>query len=306
MLAYILDPVASYLETRRMSRGNATIIIFLVFFSIIVLVGWIILPGIVSELSALRNNLNLEDPKTITQTIKNFIHNNIGFINVETMHIDEKITQFISFLTDELLLILGSMVSIVSYIVIVPFIIFFLLKDGRTMKKTFIYYVPNKYFEMTLNVLHKIDQQLGWYLRGQFSEAFVVGLLSVFALWLLNVQYFTIIGIFAGLANMIPYVGPVAGAIPAIIVTMINGNDPIKIVYIVIAFAIIQLIDNILLQPVVLSKSVNLHPLIIVFAVLIGGQLFGILGMLLAVPTAGIIKVTSKEIYQGIRKFNLI
>ena len=174
------------------------------------------------------------------------------------------------------------------------------------MKKAFIHLVPNRYFEMTLTVIHKIDQQLGWYLRGQFTEAFVVGLLSVVALWLLDVQYFIIIGIFAGLANMIPYVGPVAGAIPAIVVTGINGDKPIKILYIIVAFVIVQLIDNVVVQPFVLSKSVHLHPLIIVFAVLIGGQFFGLLGMLLAVPVAGIIKVTSSELYHGIRKFNLV
>jgi predicted PurR-regulated permease PerM len=174
------------------------------------------------------------------------------------------------------------------------------------MKKAFIHLIPNRYFEMSLNVLHKIDQQLGWYLRGQFTEAFVVGVLSVLALWLLDIQYFIIIGIFAGLANMVPYVGPVAGAVPAIVVTIINGNEPIKVIYIVVAFAIVQLLDNVLLQPMVLSKSVHLHPLIIVFAVLIGGQFFGLLGMLLAVPAAGIIKVTSSELYQGIRKFRLM
>jgi predicted PurR-regulated permease PerM len=174
------------------------------------------------------------------------------------------------------------------------------------MKKAFIYLIPNRYFEMVLNVIHKIDQQLGWYLRGQFTEAFVVGLLSVTALWLLDVQYFIIIGVFAGLANLIPYIGPVAGAVPAIIVTLVNGSSPIRLLYIVIAFTIVQIIDNVVLQPLVLSKSVNLHPLIIVFAVLIGGQFFGVLGMLLAVPAAGIMKVTSSELYEGIRKFKLI
>jgi putative permease len=199
-----------------------------------------------------------------------------------------------------------NMVSVIMVAVIIPFVVFFLLKDGRNMKKQFISYVPNRYFEMTLNVLHKIDMQLGGYLRGQFIEAFVIGLLAVIALGILQVKYFTIIGMVAGLANMVPYVGPVAGAVPAIIVTLANDGDPMKLVYIVIAFAIVQLIDNILVQPLVLSKSVNLHPLVIVFAVLIGGQFFGLLGMLLAVPTAGIIKVTFMELYNAIRKYHLI
>jgi predicted PurR-regulated permease PerM len=306
LLAYILDPIASYFEAKGLSRGNATVIIFVVFFSTIGLIGWTLLPGFFRELFTLQNSLNLEDTESISQSLKSFIEKNFSFINVENINLEEKVKNTLSVFTDELLSILANLLSVVTYVVIIPFVVFFLLKDGRKMKKAFIHLVPNRYFEMILNVIHKIDQQLGWYLRGQFTEAFVVGLLSVIALWLLNVQYFIIIGIFAGLANLIPYIGPVAGAIPAILVTIVNGGSPIHILYIVIAFTIVQLIDNVLLQPLVLSKSVNLHPLIIVFAVLIGGQFFGILGMLLAVPAAGIIKVTSSELYQGIRKFNLI
>ena len=306
LIAYILDPVASYLEAKGMSRVYATIIIFLLFFITIGITSWTLLPGLLGELYTLQQSLSLEDTTSLSKKVETFIGTNLGFINVENLEIEEKIRNTLSLLTDELLTILASLLSIISFVVIVPFVVFFLLKDGRKMKKAFIHFVPNRYFEMTLNVLHKIDQQLGWYLRGQFTEAFVVGLLSVIALWLLDVQYFIVIGIFAGLANLIPYVGPVAGAIPAIVVTLGNGSEPIKVLYIVVAFALVQLIDNVVVQPMVLSKSVNLHPLIIVFAVLIGGQFFGLLGMLLAVPAAGIIKVTSSELYQGIRKFNLM
>ena len=306
LIAYILDPVASYLEAKGMSRVYATIIIFLLFFITIGITSWTLLPGLLGELYTLQQSLSLEDTTSLSKNVEAFIGTNLGFINVENLEIEEKIRNTLSLLTDEVLTILANLLSIISFVVIVPFVVFFLLKDGRKMKKAFVHVVPNRYFEMTLNVLHKIDQQLGWYLRGQFTEAFVVGLLSVFALWLLDVQYFIIIGIFAGLANLIPYIGPVAGAIPAIVVTLINGDEPIKFLYIVVAFAIVQLIDNVVIQPLILSKSVNLHPLIIVFAVLIGGQFFGLLGMLLAVPAAGIIKVTSSELYQGIRKFNLM
>jgi predicted PurR-regulated permease PerM len=306
LIAYILDPIASYLEAKGITRIYATVAIFLMFFIIVGLTSWIFLPGLISELFTLQQNLSLEDTSSLTEKIEKFISSNLGFVNVKNLDIAGKIGNGVSLLTDELLSILTGLLSFISIVIIVPFVAFFLLKDGRKMKKAFIHLIPNRYFEMSLNVLHKIDQQLGWYLRGQFTEAFVVGVLSVLALWLLDIQYFIIIGIFAGLANMVPYVGPVAGAVPAIVVTIINGNEPIKVIYIVVAFAIVQLLDNVLLQPMVLSKSVHLHPLIIVFAVLIGGQFFGLLGMLLAVPAAGIIKVTSSELYQGIRKFRLM
>jgi predicted PurR-regulated permease PerM len=306
LIAYILDPIASYLEAKGITRTYATIIIFLLFFSVIAVTSWIFLPGLIRELYTLQQNLMSEDPSMLTRKIESLITTNLKYFDVKTLGIEEKVQNGISLLTDELIAILAGFISTISIMIIVPFVVFFLLKDGRNMKKTFIHFIPNRYFEMTLTVLHKIDLQLGWYLRGQFTEAFVVGVLSVLALWLLDVQYFIIIGVFAGLANMIPYVGPVAGAVPAIVVTLINGHDPIKLLYIILAFTVVQLIDNILLQPMVLSKSVHMHPLIIVFAVLIGGQFFGILGMLLAVPAAGIIKVTSSELYQGIRKFRLL
>jgi len=109
-----------------------------------------------------------------------------------------------------------------------------------------------------------------------------------------------LIGIFAGLANMIPYIGPLAGGVTAVSVVLVNGGSGQQVL---IAFLIVQLTDNVLVQPLVVAKTVNLHPLIIVFAVIIGGQFFGVLGMLLAVPAAGIIKVLTSEFYLGFKKY---
>ena len=306
LIAYILDPIASYFEARGLSRTTATVIIFLLIFLIIGLGSWLLLPGLFRELITLQNTLSADATNDIITSIEQFLKDNFRFLETETLDLSGKLDDLLSFAAEELLIFLSSIVSILSAVVIVPFIVFFLLRDGRNMKKTFISYVPNRYFEMTLNFLHKIDQQLGGYLRGQFFEAFVVGLLSVIALWILDVKYFTIIGIFAGLANMIPYVGPFAGAIPAIVVTIIHDGNLSMVLYVIMAFVLIQIIDNVVLQPTVLSRSVNLHPLTIVLAILVGGQFFGLLGMLLAVPAAGILKVTASELYKGIRKFRLI
>jgi len=306
LIAYILDPIASYLEAKGISRTFATSIIFIFVFLIFALLIWLFIPGLLDQLIDLQSSVSLQSEDNIILSVENFIKNNIRILNVDALNLREKINSTLDLLAYELVSILGNIISILPAILIVPFIVFFLLKDGREMKKQFIHYIPNRYFEMSLNVLHKIDRQLGSYIRGQFIEASVVALLSILALWLLDVKYFTVIGVFAGLANMIPYVGPVAGAIPAIAVTWLNGGTVPEILYIVIAFAIVQLIDNILLQPMVLSRSVNLHPLIIVLAILIGGQFFGLLGMLLAVPAAGVLKVTSRELYNGVRKFRLL
>jgi len=304
LIAYILDPVASFMEGKGLARSTATTIIFLVFFLIIALSVWFILPGILGQLFVLQKQLGSGGTDSLILTIQDFIKSTFGSIDVESLDLKGKLQSLTTNVSDQVMVILSNLGAILSVVAIIPFVVFFFLRDGRNMKKLFISYVPNRYFEITLNIMHKIDGQLGGYLRGQFTEATVVGVLGAIALLILNVKYSIIIGIFAGLANMIPYVGPVAGAVPAIVVTLVNGGSMITIIYIIIAFAIVQFIDNMIVQPIVLSKSVDLHPLIIVFAVLIGGKFFGLLGLLLAVPAAGMIKVTSSEIYQGIKKFH--
>jgi predicted PurR-regulated permease PerM len=306
LIAYILDPIASKLESKGINRLIATILIFAILLSFIIFGSWTIFPTIFNDLLELQANLDPQASTNFFTQIESFLKENFTFVDLSNFNIQNEINNLVSGFTKQIISFAANLVSVVSTVVIIPFVTFFLLKDGREMKKLFISYIPNRYFEMSLNVLHKIDMQLGGYLRGQFIEAFVVGSLAIIALWILGIQYFILIGIFAGLANLIPYVGPVAGAIPAIIIAITNGADSNLIIYIIFAFIIIQLIDNVVMQPLVLSKSVNMHPLIIVIAILIGGKFFGILGMFLAVPAAGILKVTSSEIYNGVKKFNII
>jgi putative permease len=193
--------------------------------------------------------------------------------------------------------------SIVLYAVTVPFIVFFLLKDGREMKKMFISIVPNRYFEFALDLLYKMDLQLGNYLRSQFTDAVVFGVLATIALWLLGVKYFLFIGVFAGLANLIPYVGPIAGALPAVAVALFDAGDVTLALQIVLAFIILKLTDDMLVQPLLVAKGVHMHPLLVLMAIIIGGELFGMLGMLLAVPATGFAKVVLQESIVTLKKY---
>ena len=156
---------------------------------------------------------------------------------------------------------------------------------------------------MVLNIIHKIDQQLGGYLRGLLIDASVIAVLASIALWIIGSPSFVVVGIFAGLANMIPYVGPLAGALAAIIVNFVATGTFDQALPIVIAFAIVQIVDNAIVQPLVISKNVAIHPVTIILAILIGGQFFGLIGMFIAVPVASILKVTSVELYRGIQKY---
>ncbi len=306
LVAYILDPVASFLEYKGLSRTQATIIIFILIATVLTVTFAFLIPPIINELAAIQQNIGSGDSANFFDKIEAVIHKNVPFIDEGELDIQGRINTLVEGLASSIFSIIGSVVSIVTTIIIIPFAVFFLLKDGRDLKKAFISMIPNRRFEMALNILHKTDLQLGGYLRGQFFDALTVGILATFAMWMLDIRYYFLIGIFAGLSNMIPYVGPLAGMITAITVVLINGGGGHLIIMAAVAFIIIQLLDNVLIQPLVVAKSVNLHPLLIIFVVIIGGQFFGILGMVLAVPATGIIKVLGLEFYNGFKKYKMI
>jgi len=191
-----------------------------------------------------------------------------------------------------------SVLSFITYLALVPFILFFFLYEGPGIKRVALQLVPNRYFETVITLMFNINQKLGGYLRGMLFEALCVSLLSMAVLGVLRVEYALIIGATAGLFNMIPYMGPVSGAIPAILIQFMNTHSIQNCVYVAIAFAAIQVIDNMLLQPLIYSQSSDVHPLLILFAAMVGGSFGGLWGMIVSVPLAGIIKVLVEQIYK--------
>lgn len=305
LLAYIIDPLANLFESRGMSRTSATVVIFSAISLIIAVSLSVFLPILFQEVMAIQSGLDSGETSAVISRIESSIKANLGFMGVKDIDLAEKLHKTMVYIGDWIFNHILDVVSLVIHLVVTPFIIFFLLKDGRKIKRQFISMVPNRYFEFSLNLLYKMDMQLGNYLRGQFLDACVVGILSVFALWLLGVKYFLIIGVFAGLANLIPYLGPVAGVTPAVLITILDSGDMTLAFYIIIAFALIKLVDDALVQPLIVGRSVKMHPLLVLLAIIVGGKFFGVLGMILSVPVAGFIKVLIQESVANFRRYRL-
>ena len=196
-----------------------------------------------------------------------------------------------------------GVISGLTFVVIVPFVAFFFLKEGRRLTRCFMALVPNAYFELCLNLMHQANKQIGNYIRGQLLAVLVVSVLSISGLSIIGVYYALPLGLLAGLANVIPYLGPLIGIVCSSIVALATGGGLAMVAKVIAMFLIVQLIDNVLIQPTVVAKSVELHPLVILFVVMVGSQLMGIVGMLIAVPLTGIAKVSGQTIYKGIRQY---
>ena len=191
-----------------------------------------------------------------------------------------------------------------------------LLVEYHDFKRSLVKFMPNKYLEIGLRMIYNIEQQISSYLRGQILAASSVAILSIIGLFILNqiganITLIMFIGIIAGLANLIPMVGPFIGMIPAILIALMNnvGNDlalhhqifnvipsPFFILDIIFMFIIVQQIDNNFITPMVVGESVGLHPMVVMIVLLIGGTIIGPIGMLFAIPAAGVLKVLLSEI----------
>ncbi len=203
--------------------------------------------------------------------------------------------------------LVGQLLSGLTFFVIVPFVLFFFLGESRRIKRAIIEQVPNRYFELVLNLLHRIDRQLGSYMRGMVLSVLIVSLLSITGLYIIGLEHFLLIGLLAGLANVIPYMGPAIGIIAGVVAAVLQYSALSfgVVIPVIIVFAIVQLVDNVFVAPMVVGRSVNLHPLLVIFAVLVGSELFGAVGMLLAVPTTAVIKVSVRTIYEGWRGYSV-
>lgn len=193
----------------------------------------------------------------------------------------------------------------------VIFITFFLLYEKGILRKNLIRFIPNQYFEVSISALYKVERLLSNYLLGLLIQMLSIFTIAAIGLKIAGIDYAITIAIFAALANLIPYVGPILGASFGLAVSLSSalaygsGEYLLVLLKVGVVFLTIQLMDNLILQPVIFSKSVKAHPLEIFLVVFIGANLGGAVGMILAIPTYTILRVSARELYLGYKQYRI-
>ncbi len=306
LFSYLLRPPVEFLQKKGLTRNRSTIVVFVLLFLLII--------GILGGFSPLiwRQAVNLQHTLgelQIEETIEdgsgqleetlgfmgylNELEKSLGFIPEGTFQ--EQISRAYDWGLQQITGLLFNLYLIAQYMVVIPFIAFFLVRDQQEIEKFFLSAVPNVFFEMAYNIYIKVDGKIGEYMRGLALEALFIAILSAVGLYLLSVPYAVTIGIFVGLANIVPYIGPVVGAVPALIVQFVETESLAAVLAVVIVIAIVQFLDNLFVKPVAFSHSMSLHPLIVILVIIAGGQLAGVLGMILGIPVAASLWVIGRE-----------
>lgn len=212
---------------------------------------------------------------------------------------------------------LKMLMGVVSIWFLLPIVFVFFLFDEGSIDQFFIRLVPNRYFELALTVQEEVDSAIGKYLRGISMECGLVGLTMATGLFVVgvSVKMSLLIGILAGLATAIPFLGPVVGLsfglTYALIVEEIHpflpfvNLDNFPLVVLVVN-AIVMILDNLVYQPVVLGGAVNLHPLVVILGIMAASMLFGMPGVLLAIPTIVVMKVIIQHTFRGLKDYRII
>ncbi|WP_121615081.1 AI-2E family transporter [Virgibacillus halodenitrificans] len=291
LIAYLLYPIVNKLQKYNIHRGIAILLIYFLFFGGITYLIYRVYPLIILQL----RDLNEQLPQFI-KLYEELIYKLYEYTSFlpETVHdkIDELILRSEKSIDKILTRLVGGFTKIIDtiiFLMVIPVLVFYFLKDYTKIKAYCKRLVPEKYRYQTGKMADAIDENLGNYIRGQLIVCLFVSIASFILFQLLNLKYALLLSIIMGITNLIPYFGPIIGAVPAAMVGFTLSGK--LVIYVIIGVFIIQLIESNLLAPFIVGKSIQIHPVVIIFVLLLGGQLFGVVGMIVAVPTLTIIKV---------------
>ena len=302
--AYLIYPAVTWLQRSRFPRWAAIALVYLVL-AVIVGSGLAFVGPVVGDQA---RNLTQEFPTLVGETrdaIVNANNNLLDAVPAEARQaaataLDNIVKQAqttAGAIATQALRLAASFVAFITAAILVPLLAFYILLDLERLRDMLVAMFPIRHRERTLLLLADIDGVVGGFVRGQLIVGAIVGALVTLLLLAFRIKYALLIGVFAGVVDMVPYVGAVAGAVPAVLLAIFE-HGPVWALFLALSFALLYELEGHIIAPAIVSQRVGLTPLMVIVAILIGAELGGIGGMFVSVPIAGIIKVLWKRFMQ--------
>lgn len=306
IITYLLRPIVLRLESKNIKRTTSILIIYLGLIIVILLTVIFVIPEFITNLKELINSIPV-----ISDKIKGWVNGVFNFIQSTNWPEDikepifeethEGILALQNYMIDSLKRYLAKFARTLtaSFNLIISMVIaYYFIKDAKYFKNMLLSLVPSKWKNDIVITGREVNKILSSFIQGQLVTALIVGILETIALYIIGVKYALVLGFIGGVANIIPFFGPILGSIPAIAIAFVQS--PIKALWVVGVFFVIQQLDNCYISPKIIEGKLGIHPVTTIFVVLLGGEFFGILGMLIAVPIAAILKVIFKKCVETI------
>ncbi len=313
VFAYLGDPIVDKLEDLRFTRTASVFVVFLIFVILILSFVFIIFPLIQNQISHLLKKIPsiidwiyIEVSPWLSQNFS-LESNAINLDNIKQSLIQHW-ESFGSFFGTFLLKIFSSaqlLIIWLSYALLIPIVTFYLLRDWDILIKKISQLIPRKHISVITKLSYECNAVLAEFFRGQLI---VISVQSVFyssALWFIGLEFSLLIGLIAGIVSFIPYLGVLIGIVIASIAAFLQFHEILPVIYVFIVFGAGQILEGMILTPLLIGERIGLHPIAVIFAVMAGAQLLGLFGMIIALPVAAIILVLLKYYHKQYLKSDL-
>ncbi|HUI93147.1 MAG TPA: AI-2E family transporter [Chitinivibrionales bacterium] len=312
VFAFLLEPSVNYWETRGANRVAVILVIYVLIAAGLGLLGSYLVPPLMDEMKNFAANLPsygsmVHEMATNLQKKVNTLFPGFAFPDYYP-YLKGKLFVSLKAVMASVPALASGVASLASMTLLIPFITFFLLADGYLISKSIMTIVPNRYFEMSVLLLHKIVDALKLYVRGQLIDSCAILALTTVGYAIIGLPYFLVVGLVSGLANLIPYFGPIISFCSAVFVLLITPGmfNLLSLIAVTLVFVAVQVIDGTIVYPNVVGRTVHLHPLVVILGVAVGGNIGGLVGMLIAIPVISICKVTIEVLYTYLRSYSII
>lgn len=308
-LFYMLNPVLKLLMRWKVPKIVGILILYIALIGLITIGITKVVPVVSDQITDIARNTPqfVDDVVAIIEDASksnwfNFVVEQ-EFIKYE--EIKDRLLQFTTNITSNITTGISAVVSFITsltlIIITVPFILFYMLKDGHKLPDALMKFLPASFRKEGLVVIQETSQTLANYIQGQITVCIFVGTACFIGFLLIDLPYALTLGLVIAITNIIPYVGPFIGAAPAVAVGLFQS--PFTAILVILIIVIVQQLDGNLISPLIIGKSLNIHPLTIIMILLVAGSLAGILGMILAVPTYAVVKTITKNIVRLVKLY---
>nr|WP_211184590.1 AI-2E family transporter [Paenibacillus lemnae] len=295
IISYVLNPIVCMLSERKVPRSIAVLLIYAVFLTCLAVIVINMIPMLIRQLEEL--NEHLPEFTMHAQSLMSSLDSKLLPPGVRTgmnswlYHMETRLAGNISQFMDNI----GATISVLFNVLVVPFLIFYILKDFDVFQRTAVSYLPRSRRKSIVTLLREIDTALGNYVRGQFLVCLIIGVFAYIGYMLIGMPYALLFASIVAVFNIVPYVGPFFGAAPALL--MASTISWRMMLMVALVNLVCQLLESNVISPQVVGRKLHMHPLLIIFALLVGGQLAGMVGLILAVPVFAVIKVLLQHFF---------
>ncbi|KQO04689.1 AI-2E family transporter [Paenibacillus sp. Leaf72] len=303
ILYYLLNPIVDLMERWKIKRGWSILILYLATGGILTVVVLAVIPVLRDQITGLIDNLPMYS-EDVSKQFEKLAGSQLFSQVQETFHlnsqdwwstISQKATEMLNSAWNKVGEFLGAFTETVLSIVTVPFILFYLLKDGKKLPQKIMSFLPIKSRTGAMHVLEDISHQISSFIRGQIIISFCIGILLYIGYKIIGLDYALILAVIAAFTSVVPYLGPAIAITPALIVALVTS--PVLLLKMVVVWTIVQLIEGKFISPQIMGKTLKIHPITIIFVILTSGNLFGVVGILLAVPGYAVLKVCVSHMF---------